>query len=142
MASFNDKTGKAWKLDLNFNLWGKIKDSTGINLLEITSPESESLEKLSSFENLGNVLWLFVEDQAAADGVDRETFWKGLNGPAMEAGTRAILENLEEFTGSPQVAALRVGLDDAMERVRQMNAEIRKDDGEIRKKIRESLFPA
>jgi hypothetical protein len=139
MATFADRSGRVWQINTNLGLWKRIKAETGIDLLDIATHESESLRKLAQIENIGTVLWLYVEDQAKAAGVSRDAFWDDLNGPAITAGMYAIVEDLVVFTGSPQMAALRVGMQEAEKQLKEVADKANDQDSEIRVKIREAL---
>ena len=136
MKSFKDRNGLEWKIDLSFALWRRIKSETGIDLLDVAMPDTKSLRQLAEMENVGVVLWLYCEAQAVEAGIDRETFWRALHGPAIETGMKAIVDDLEDFSQSPQFTALRVSMEEAVGKMTAMREAIEDPSGEIRQTIR------
>jgi len=136
MKSFVDKLGRQWRVDLNFALWQRIKAETGCDLLDIAMPDGQSLRQLTQMETLGVVLWLYVADQAAAAGIDRDDFWRALDGQAIHTAAKAIVDDLEDFSRSPQFSALRVAMEEAEQRVAAVSAAILDPEGEVRKLFR------
>jgi hypothetical protein len=142
MQTFSDKAGRVWRLDLSFALWQTIKAETSIDLLDVAMPDSQSLAKLADIRTglIGVVLWLYVEDQATAAGVDRETFWKALDGTAINAATVALVRDLEDFSQShPQMMTLRVAMEEALQALDRGSEEMRNREAEIRQKCRSLL---
>lgn len=142
MQTFTDKSGRVWRLDLSFALWQTIKAETSIDLLDVAMPDSQSLAKLADIRTglIGVVLWLYVEEQAAAAGVDRETFWKALDGTAINAASVALVRDLEDFSQShPQMMTLRVAMEEAMEAMDRGSEAMRNREAEIRGKCRALL---
>lgn len=136
MRSFSDRNARAWKIELSFALWRRIKGETGIDLLDVAMPDGKALRQLTEMENVGVVLWLYCEEEALAAGIDRETFWRALHGPAIEAAMAALVDDLEDFSQSPQFSALRVAMTEAKAEVERQRAEILDPGGEIGRTIR------
>lgn len=136
MKKFQDRNGREWKIELSFALWRRIKSETEIDLLDVAMPDAKSLRQLSQMENVGVVLWLYCEAEALEAGIDRETFWLALHGPAIETGMKAIVDDLEDFSQSPQFTALRVSMEEAVGKMSSMRGAIEDPSGEIRQKIR------
>ena len=142
MQTFTDKAGRVWRLDLSFALWQTIKAETSIDLLDIAMPDSQSLTKLADIRTglIGVVLWLYVEEQAKAAGVDRDTFWKALDGSAINAASVALVRDLEDFSQShPQMMTLRVAMEEALETLDRGSEVMRNREAEIRQKCRSLL---
>ena len=139
MKTFQDRNGKAWRIELSFALWRRIKAETEIDLLDVAMPDGKALRQLAEMENVGVVLWLYCEAQAVEAGIDRETFWMALHGDAIETGMKAIVDDLEDFSRSPQFTALRVSMEEAVEKMSSMRARIEDPSGEIRTTIREAF---
>lgn len=136
MKLFRDKLDREWRVDLSFGLWQRIKAETGCDLLDIAMPDGQALRQLTQMETLGVVLWLYVADQAAAAGIDRDDFWKALDGRAIHAAGKAIVDDLEDFSQSPQFSALRVAMEEAETQVGALSAAIRDPAGEVRQILR------
>lgn len=142
VQTFTDKAGRVWRLDLSFALWQRIKAETSIDLLDVAMPDSQSLQKLADIRTglIGVVLWLYVEEQATAAGVDRDTFWKALDGAAINAAAVALVRDLEDFSQShPQMMTLRVAMEEAMEALDRGSEAMRNRETEIRQKCRSLL---
>jgi hypothetical protein len=142
VQTFTDSTGKSWRLDLSFGLWRKIQAETGIDLLDVATPDSKSLTQLADIRTgaIGVVLWLYVEDQAKANAITQEAFWKALDGPAINAATLALVRDLEDFSQShPQVTTLRVATEEAMAAMDRTSDAAKAREEEIRTKCRSLL---
>lgn len=137
--SFRDRLGRQWTMALSFALWRSIRDELGVDLLDVALPDGKALQQLSRLDVIGPVLWAYVADQAAAAGVDRDDFWRSLHGQAIEDAMRELVADLEDFSRSPQIAALRVAMDQAATRVEELREAIRDPATEIGAKIRSSL---
>jgi hypothetical protein len=139
MKTFKDRDGKSWRVELSFALWRRIKAETEIDLLDVAMPDGKALGQLSKLENVGVVLWLYVEEQAVSEGIDRETFWRALHGEAIETAMEAVVEDLEDFSRSPQFSALRVAMMETSAEVERTREDIRNPEGTLRKKIRDVI---
>lgn len=137
--SFRDRLGRRWTMALSFALWRSIRDELGVDLLDVAMPDGKALQQLSRLDVIGPVLWAYVADQAAAAGVDRDDFWRSLHGQAIEDAMRELVADLEDFSRSPQIAALRVAMDQAATKVEELREAIRDPATEIGAKIRSSL---
>lgn len=136
MKLFRDKFGREWRVDLSFSLWQRIKAEAGVDLLDIALPDGQALRQLTQMETLGVVLWMYVAEQAAMAGIDRDDFWRALDGRAIHTGAKAIVDDLEDFSQSPQFSALRVAMEEAETKVAALSAAIREPEGEVRRLLR------
>lgn len=97
-AAFRDSQNRQWVLALDAPTIRKIKEILGINLADIKSDPIAALE--SDPVTLVDVLWLAVEDKAAAIGVTDIAFGKSLSdgdGAIIGAATEALAEAILNF---------------------------------------------
>lgn len=137
--AFRDRHGRRWVMGLSFALWRSIRDELGVDLLDVAMPDGKALSQLTRMDSIGPVLWAYVADQAAAAGIDRDDFWRSLHGQAIEHAMTALVEDLEDFSRSPQFAALRVAMDEAAIKVDGMRAAIHDPTTTLGQQIRQSL---
>jgi hypothetical protein len=106
VASFKTKDGKAWTLALDLELADEILATTNIDLLDVNRLESTlaDLACVTSPRRLvDDFLWPLVREQAGKVGADLAAFRKGIDGPALEAATNALVEAVADFFPSPAV---------------------------------------
>jgi hypothetical protein len=97
VASFKDRTGHAWNVDLNVGLMLRIKRETGINLAGFFDKDSKDFALLLDPEKLVQVTWLFVETAAVAAKIEPEAFAARLDGDSLDEIADAIGEAVADF---------------------------------------------
>jgi hypothetical protein len=116
--TFNDREGRVWDVRLDLGLCLKLRNLHRIDLLDETKA-GEITALLIDRERLGNVLWLFVGDQAAAVGITKDQFFSALDADALTAGWGALADAFTDFCPSPTREAVRAAIakqTEAMER--------------------------
>lgn len=103
MAKFTDAEGREWDLRITLGLLPRLR-AAGLNL-SLAAKDPDEFKALDDPETLGRVLWTFCESQAAARGVDHESFAAGFDGPAVHAFYGALEVALVDFTLPPAAAA-------------------------------------
>ena len=93
MHEFSDNLGRNWRLALNVASARRVRNETGVNLLEVEQLTKELADPFTLFD----VLWHLVSEQAAAAEVSPEQFGESLTGDAVELATMALLEEIIDF---------------------------------------------
>ena len=93
MRKFTDSTGRDWELSVNVMTATRVKDQTGVDLLDLEALSGT----LGNVYTLVNVLWILVSKQAEKLGVDDESFGASLAGDAIEAATDSLMEEIINF---------------------------------------------
>ena len=108
MRTFNDNAGRTWSLTLNVWTVKKVRDLLGVDLLDLGG-ESASAQKpgllyrlIADPVLLVDVLYVVCKDQADGASVTDEQFGRAMGGDAIDAATKAFLEELADFTPSPR----------------------------------------
>jgi hypothetical protein len=115
MATFKDKTGFDWDLELTTGRIQKVKSETGVNLA-LASKEMSWLDAVySDNEKLAAILYSICEKQAKAAGVEPEEFADRLTGPVLGAAGEALAVSVCDFFPRSKVAqALKTKLAQVM----------------------------
>lgn len=114
--SFTDTNGKAWLVDINVNVAKRIKKQLQLDLLDKLG--LQLLEGIASDPiQLANVLYVCLEDQATAAGINDEQFGSALSGDVLENAATAFMEAVRDFFPSArrQVIAKALGKMKAVE---------------------------
>jgi len=108
MRTFNDNAGRTWSLTLNVWTVKKVRDLLGVDLLDLGG-EAATRDKpgllfrlIADPVLLVDVLYVVCRDQADGAGVTDEQFGRAMGGDAIDAATKAFLEELADFTPSPR----------------------------------------
>ena len=115
MRTFQDNAGRTWTVALNVWTVKKVRDLLGVDLLDLCGPStplgasdagkpgSGLLQRfITDPVLLVDVLYVACKDQADPLGVTDEQFGRAMAGDAIDAATRAFLEELADFTPSPR----------------------------------------
>ena len=111
MRTFNDNAGRTWSLTLNVWTVKKVRDLLGVDLLDLggESATGSSDKKpgllfrlIADPVLLVDVLYVVCKDQADGASVTDEQFGRAMGGDAIDAATKAFLEELADFTPSPR----------------------------------------
>ena len=108
MRTFNDNAGRTWSLTLNVWTVKKVRDLLGVDLLDLGG-EAATRDKpgllfrlIADPVLLVDVLYVVCKDQADGASVTDEQFGRAMGGDAIDAATKAFLEELADFTPSPR----------------------------------------
>ena len=111
MRTFNDNAGRTWSLTLSVWTVKKVRDLLGVDLLDLggESATGSSDKKpgllfrlIADPVLLVDVLYVVCRDQADEASVSDEQFGRAMGGDAIDAATKAFLEELADFTPSPR----------------------------------------
>ena len=144
MKTFKDNAGRTWTIALNVTTQRRIRDLAQVNVLEILGDERPTLyERLQSDTILlCDVLYAACQPQAEKEGVTDEQFGEALAGDAIDHATKALLDEIVDFSPSPRDRAnLRKvidALDQGMEKTRDL-IKARLDAGELDRVIEQAL---
>ena len=102
MAAFKDAKGKDWDIDLNFGHVFHVKSETGVDLTQIFTNE-EAGGAVTQLDNFGRILPIVLDlsDEQAA------LLMSAMDGEAVEASGRALVEAVINFSPGPKRAALK-----------------------------------
>lgn len=94
MKRFIDATGKQWEIDVHLESIERVKSSRGIDLTKLFADEMRLINQLSEdHATLAEVLW----ELQTSPGADRSELLRGLRGDALEAGFKALLDDVIDF---------------------------------------------
>lgn len=108
--SFTDNQNRQWPVEVNVTAVKRLRDRLGVDLLDLggdgDAPEHRLLIRLIADPVLlVDVLFVVCEDAAIERGVGDEDFGRAMAGDAIDAATRALLEEIADFTPSPRERA-------------------------------------
>jgi len=115
MKEFKDEEGRPWQLKVNVASIKRVRDLTGIDLLEAV--EGETMQRLvQNPVDLCNVMFALVKPQADEKNVTDEKFGEGMAGEAIDRAVVAFLEELTDFFPEPRRSLLKK----AVQKINQM----------------------
>ena len=101
MQQFKDNAGRAWTVEINVAALKRVRGLTGVDLMQVI--EGTLIEKLIRDPVLlCDVVYAVCKPEADAAKVSDEEFGKAMAGDAIEAATKAVLEELVGFCPSPR----------------------------------------
>ena len=126
MASFTDKSGKAWRLDLTVATIKRVRSLTDVDLLD--DNYGEVLVDLGrDVIKLVDVLFAIVQPQATEADITDEQFGEALFGDAIDKATEAFIDSVIEFFPSEKKRqALRVMWSNVRSAINEGEAELLK----------------
>lgn len=148
MKTFTDKKNRKWELELNVGSARRVKDETGVNMLNLLSLESngrastEPLEKLIDDPfALVNVLCVLCRKQAEKENISDEEFAEIFDADVIEAATNALIEEIINFSPAAKRKALTKFYQTAQRIAAEKEAELDKllNDGSLEAKIEEEM---
>ena len=96
MHFWKDTEGREWSTALNVTTLKRVKALAGVDLMQAI--QGDILERLNSdIVLLCDVLYAVHKDEADSRGISDEAFGRALAGDALEAATRALVEDLVDF---------------------------------------------
>ena len=144
MKTFTNNAGHNWTLAITVDAIKRVRGLLNVDLLEIV--EGKLIERLIRDPVLlCDVVYAVCKPEADARGVTDEDFGRAMAGDAIEHATKALLEELVDFSPSPRDRAnLGRVLEKTwavMDRARDV-VEARLGSGEIEKAVEQALANA
>jgi len=105
---FTDTDNRPWTIELNVHAVKRVRDLLGVDLLDLGGSDGDKPEDQLVFRLIADpvllvdVLYVVCQEQASAASVDDAAFGRAMAGDAIDAATRALLEELADFTPSPR----------------------------------------
>ncbi len=101
MKTFTDNAGRTWTVAINVDAIKRVRDLLSVDLLEIL--DGNLIERLYRDPVLlCDVVYAACKPEADAKGVSDEDFGRAMAGDAIEQATKALLEDLVDFSPSPR----------------------------------------
>lgn len=101
MATFTDCEGTTWTIRITSGHLRDLKERHGIDLRDAFRPTAEENSLVAVFgdeEKFGQVMWFFLEDQAAKLNLDPRAFAYRFDGPTRDAAATALSEEILAFS--------------------------------------------
>lgn len=106
MASFKDKNGVEWRLELDVGLVTALRTRVDFDVGTEAQASGTFGEVLfADKEKLVRVLWIICEEQAEKAKIEPEAFGRAFTGPVLSRATDALIDCITDFTHRPAVAA-------------------------------------
>lgn len=106
MASFTDKLGRSWVIDLTAGDLRRVRTRAGIELGKLLAqPDQLAAVLFGDVETFGRALWALLENQAGERGVTEDDFADGFDRAAVSAAALAVVDAVADFTQPPATAA-------------------------------------
>ena len=101
MKTFTDNAGRTWTVAINVNAIKRVRGLLDVDLLTVL--DGPLIEKLYRDPVLlCDVLYAVCKPEADARNVTDEDFGQAMAGDAIEQATKALLEELVDFSPSPR----------------------------------------
>lgn len=111
MATFKDRTGREWVVEVNPTAMKRVREATGVHLGTVLNDDMAGLAALMADPiKLVDVLYVLCRDQAERHGLTDEGFGRQLDGDAYDAAADAFTEALANFSRPRLRNALRAML--------------------------------
>ena len=107
MQIFKDNKGREWVVEITVSTINRIKDLTGVNILETDAIKTLGGDILQ----LVNVLYAIVQPQAMKDGITDEQFGEALGGDSIDAASEAFMTEYVGFFPRRKRSLLQTALD-------------------------------
>jgi len=104
---FKDNKGREWVVEITVSTINRIKDLTGVNILETDAIKTLGGDILQ----LVNVLYAIVQPQAMKDGITDEQFGEALGGDSIDAASEAFMTEYVGFFPRRKRSLLQTALD-------------------------------
>lgn len=119
MAQFTDASGGEWVVRLTVGALADVREQAGVDLGQAIRSEGSLADLIfGDPAMLVRALWVLVESQAKAAGVDPVAFAHRFDGPTLERATEALLAAVADFFPRSKVGMmLRQNLTQAMSRL-------------------------
>ena len=110
MHTFNDTLGRTWSVAINADAIRRVRGLLKINLVDAL--DGKLVEQLVGDPVLlCDVLFALCQEEAEAKQVTDRDFGRALSGDAVDDATRALLEELVDFSPSAKRTVFRKALD-------------------------------
>ena len=144
MKTFVDNGGQTWTVTINVSVIKRVRGLLNVDLLAIV--EGTLVEKLVRDPILlCDVIYVVCKPEADDRGISDEDFGRAMAGDAIEHATKALLDELVDFSPSPRDRAnLRRVLEttwQVMDRARDA-IEAQLESGELEKVVNQQLKSA
>jgi biotin synthase-related radical SAM superfamily protein len=144
MKTFTDNAGQTWTITVNVDAIKRVRGLLDVDLLEIV--EGKLIERLYCDPVLlCDVVYAVCKPEADEKGVSDEEFGRAMAGDAIEQATKALLEELVNFSPSPRdrqnLGRVLETTWSAMEKARDL-IEARLASGELEKAVAQALATA
>jgi hypothetical protein len=101
MKTFKDTAGREWAIAINVTSIKRVRDLLKVDLLDIV--EGKLIERLIADPVLlCDVIYVVCKSDVDAQGISDEDFGRAMAGNAIEHATKALLEDLADFSPSPR----------------------------------------
>lgn len=144
MKQFTDNGGRSWTIAINVDVIKRVRGLLNLNLLEIV--EGKLIERLIRDPVvLCDVVYVVCKPEADSRSISDEDFGRGMAGDAIEHATKALLDELVNFSPSPRDRAnlqrVLATTWRAMDRARDL-IEQKLESGAIDRQIEQALVSA
>ena len=148
MTTFTDKQKKTWSLELTVGSARRVKNETGVNLLNMISLEPDGKASTAELEKLiedpfalVNVLFTLCAKQAEESGVSGEDFAERFDADVIMAATNALIEEIINFSPAAKRRALTKFYQTAQRIAAEQEKELEKilNDETLDEKIEEEM---
>ena len=107
MKTFKDNAGRTWQIAMNVTAAQRVRSMLDVDLLQLggeaEKPEDHLFTRLHSDPCfLVDVLYVVCKPEADAAGVTDEQFGEAMAGDAIDQATKALLEEIVDFSPSPR----------------------------------------
>ena len=107
MKTFKDTAGRTWQIAMNVTVAKRVKSALGVDLLQLGSeagnPEDHLFTRLHTDPCfLVDVLYVVCLTEAEAKNITDEQFGEAMAGDAIDQATKALLEEIVDFSPSPR----------------------------------------
>ena len=104
MQNFKDRDGREWQVVLNVYQMKRVRAALGVDLINVIELDKDGQVRVDMIDKIANdpcllvdIHWVLVQDQARTLNVTDEQFGTALAGDAIEAATKAFLDELVDF---------------------------------------------
>lgn len=116
--TFEDGEGNTWQIKLTYGLAEDVLEQTQVDLIPDDNDVSPIVAVALSAKKLAHILWICIQRQADAQGVDERAFKSSLGGQEFENGWHALREAvlffIQSLRGTKQAEAAAAVFEAAM----------------------------
>ena len=141
MRTFKDNKKREWAVDVTVTTVKRVRDLVKVDLTKLV--EERLIERLVADPVLlCDVVYAVCKPEADAKGISDEEFGSAMRGDAIDAATKALLDDLVDFSPSPgdraNLTRILEAARGAMDKARELiGAKI--DSGELQKEVEREL---
>ena len=148
MQIFKDRNGQEWQIVLNVFQMKRIRAALGVDLVNVIELGPDGTVKVDMIDRIANdpcllvdLLWVLVQEQAKVLNITDEQFGTALAGDAIEAATKAFLDELVDFFPGAKRLFLQKAVGLARKFGGEWNETLKQalEDPELEKRVRESM---